>query len=206
VDGAIWYAHEFLNANTLDVVYMTTANLPLTYEIENSATAASATILEQICSTVISEGGFNPQGFIRSANNGVTGKTIGTAALAPIISVRLKSTYANSQLHPLKFEILGQTANFYLYWEARVRGTLTSASFSAASAAVEYDTAATALTGGDLVASGYISPETEMNSSLIPEDIPLTSDGTNTDILTIQARAIGGNVTAVASVMWREIW
>lgn len=206
IDGATYYVHQFLNANTLDVVYMTTANLPLTYEMENSITASTSTSMIQICSTVVSEGGFNPQGFIRSIDNDVTERAVTTAAMLPILSVRLKSTYAKAQLQPLRIDVLGKTANFYMHYEVRVRGTLTSASFSAASTAVEYDTVASALTGGDLVASGYIDPGGGTSFTFIPEDIPLTSDGTNTDILTVQGQAIGGTVSAVASVMWREIW
>ena len=207
IDGSTYYAHQFLNTNTLDVVYMTTANLPLTYEMENSATASTSTSMAQICSTVVSEGGFNPQGFIRSADNDVTEVGIGTTAMVPIISIRLKSAYAKAQLHPISVNLLGKTANFYLHYEVRVRGTLTSASFSAASDAVEYDTVASALTGGDIITSGYLSPDDKITFSVIPEDIPLTADETGaTDILTVQGRAIGGTVSAVASVMWREIW
>lgn len=207
VDGAIYYAHQFLNANNLSVVYMTTANLPVTYEIENSATASSATSLEQICCSVVSEGGFNPQGFIRNAGNGTTFKTVVSGSFTTLVSIRLKSTHIKAQLWPQSMEILGKTANAYMYWEARVRGTLGTASFSAASSAVEYDTQADALTGGDLIASGYLSPQIKTGATIFNEDIPLTADEAGAaDTLTIRATAIGGTVSAVASVAWREIW
>lgn len=207
IDGATYYVHQFLNANTLDVVYMTTANLPVTYEIENSAAASTDTVLEQICSTVVSEGGFNPQGFVRSIANGVTQKAIGTASLAPIISVRLKSAYINAQLWPQGVEIYAKTAASYMYWEARARASVSGASFAAASTAVEYDVAGTEVIGGDIIAAGYLTPESRANSVILQSDLPLTADEAgNADILTIHAQAIGATVSVGASVSWREIW
>lgn len=207
IDGATYYVHQFLNANTLDVVYMTTANLPLTYEIENSVTASTSTSMVQICSTVVSEGGFNPQGFVRSIANGVTQKAIGTASLVPIISIRLKSAYTKAQLWPQSINIYGKTANSYMYWEARARASVSGASFAAASTAVEYDVAGTEVIGGDIVASGYLTPESLTTSIVLQDDLPLTADEAGAaDILTIHAQSIGSTVSAGAAVIWREIW
>lgn len=55
--GAINYVHEFLNANIQSTTYMTTANLPVRYEIKNTADVVSAPTLKHICSEVESEGG-----------------------------------------------------------------------------------------------------------------------------------------------------
>lgn len=207
IDGVTYYVHQFLNANTLDVVYMTTANLPLTYELENSITASTSTSMIQICSTVVSEGGFNPQGFVRAIANGVTQKAIGTTSLTPIVSIRLKSGYIKSQLWPKSINIYGKTANSYMYWEARVRASVSGAAFSAASTAVEYDVAGTEVIGGDIIAAGYLTPEALTSSAILEEDIPLTAnEAGDADILTIHAQAIVATVSAGASVSWREIW
>jgi hypothetical protein len=52
--------HTFQCANQTGrtKVYMETAILPVRYEIENTDTTADASTLKQICSTVISEGGY----------------------------------------------------------------------------------------------------------------------------------------------------
>ena len=62
VDGKIYYCHEVNNANNLTLVYMSTPNLPLRYEIDNDGTGAASSMV-QICSTVISEGGEQDTGY-----------------------------------------------------------------------------------------------------------------------------------------------
>ena len=49
VNGVLYYAHEFLNANNLSLVYMTSANLPLGYEIENTGITAGTNTMDCIC-------------------------------------------------------------------------------------------------------------------------------------------------------------
>jgi len=82
IDGVSYYVHEFLNANVLDKTYMTTANLPVRYEISNGVDSTirqtreyfryqpgksqfilctglfgTDNTMKHICSTVVSEGG-----------------------------------------------------------------------------------------------------------------------------------------------------
>lgn len=56
IDGRTYYCHEIKNANTKSTAYMTSANLPLRGEIENTGVAASATTTQIICATVMIEG------------------------------------------------------------------------------------------------------------------------------------------------------
>ena len=58
INGQYVIAHTFNNANDLAKVYMTTAILPVRYEITNTAGTASSSTMKQVCSTVISEGGY----------------------------------------------------------------------------------------------------------------------------------------------------
>ena len=67
IDGKFIHCHSFNHANLITSTYITTASLPLPYEIENTGTTSTASTLKQVCSTVISEGGI------------VTGKQIGRA-------------------------------------------------------------------------------------------------------------------------------
>ena len=56
--GRIIYCHQITNVNSLSGPYMYTANLPVRYEIVNNSSGLAN--LTQICSTVISEGGYKP--------------------------------------------------------------------------------------------------------------------------------------------------
>lgn len=63
VYGKIQYCHQVTNINILTEPYTNTINLPVCYSIHNSsATATPANNFTQICSTVISEGGYSPLG------------------------------------------------------------------------------------------------------------------------------------------------
>jgi len=62
VDGKPVVAHTFHNDNVHPTTYMTTAVLPIRYEIENTTAQAAGSTLTQICSSVISEGGYELRG------------------------------------------------------------------------------------------------------------------------------------------------
>ena len=58
VDGKMVPAHVFHNDNRNTVPYMTTASLPLRYEIKNTGITTSNSTMKQICSSIMSEGGY----------------------------------------------------------------------------------------------------------------------------------------------------
>jgi len=70
INGQYITCHTFNHANTPNTgttdnttTYMTTATLPLRCEITNTGTTGSASMLRQICASVISEGGFQLSGW-----------------------------------------------------------------------------------------------------------------------------------------------
>jgi hypothetical protein len=160
IAGKIVYCHEMNHANDLTTPHTTTANLPLRYEIENTGTAATNSDLLQICQTVISEGGFNEdKGQIGSASNGITG--IGVTTRRPILSIRPKATFNSitnrGEVIPLGVSMFALTNN--AFWELVYDGVLTGASFASTNdeSIVERDIAATAISGGLVVASGFVA-------------------------------------------------
>ena len=68
VDGKPLPAHIFHNDNVQTEPYMTTACLPIRYEIRNTGVTTSNSRLKQICSTVVSEGGYALSGKQRSVS------------------------------------------------------------------------------------------------------------------------------------------
>jgi hypothetical protein len=72
INGEIIYCHEFLNANNLDVPYMQSANLPIRWEVNNSAASAGGSMLAT-CAAVQSEGGLEKdEGFTFSVSTPAT--------------------------------------------------------------------------------------------------------------------------------------
>ena len=169
-----------------------------------------------ICATVKSEGGgglLDLDGFPFAAGNGATTKTVSTT-LIPLASIQLKTTFNSLANRGL---VLPQAYSFVtdqpIYYEIRINPTLTGASFASvdANSIVNVDVAATAVTGGRVIASGYVGAGGQRAGGTekgITSKIPLSVDyaGTTGDILTICAiRAGAQNAAAGASIEWREI-
>lgn len=156
INGQYIVCHTFNNANEIGSVYMTTAILPVRYEITNLSNATTAS-MKQICSTVISEGGYEQYSPSHLARRTTKLATIGLTFL-PVVSIRLAPTALGAVVLPGRMQLLpitGQNYEVGLFFNA----TLTGASWSAVStdANVQMDTSATAMTGGTLVQTDYVS-------------------------------------------------
>jgi hypothetical protein len=68
-------------------VYMTTASLPVRYELTSTGAAGT---MRAICSTVISEGGYSNRSQSRAVGTSLTGKNLSTTAYRPLVCIRLK--------------------------------------------------------------------------------------------------------------------
>jgi hypothetical protein len=212
IDGRIYYVHEFLNTNVLATVYMTTANLPCRYEIENTGVAASNTDLLQICGAVASEGGTDHEsGVPRSAGNGTT--TISVTTRRPILSIRPAATVGGltnrGGIILERVEALATLKDAYV--EIVYGGTLTGASFATAGSEsiAEYDVAASAIASGYVIAAGYVSGQSGVDYGVdLHSRLPLTLDinGANPKNLSVVATAIGGTSTVAAAVNWVELY
>ena len=210
-DGKIVYVHEFLHTNRLNKVYMTTANLPIRYEIKRNSGSGVST-LKQICCSVSSEGGYEKRGLSFSASNGTAGKTLTTRT--PILSIRPRTAFNSIEnrvlIEPNSIEMLA-TVN-PIFFEVIYNGTLNSPSFSNvdSNSAVEYDTSSTTISGGTLMRSGYIGSGAGRSATVSSEDflnkfvLALDIDGANPDTLTVVATNIGNNPVAYCSLGWLE--
>jgi hypothetical protein len=215
-DGRFCVAHEFQNANALTAVYMKTANLPVRYEIENLGTTSGSSTLEAICTSVISEGGFEDnRGLPFSTSSGTTVKSVTTEV--PILSIRPKATF-NSIVN--RGQIIPQQVSSYVDTTgARFRliynPTLTGAAFGSVdnSSIVEVDTTASAFSAGLPVAAWYQPASAsgtysaQLNEVLSRLPLSLNISGANPIVLTLAAARIGGTGTCnvLASINWKEL-
>jgi hypothetical protein len=213
INGAILYAHEFLNANQNETVYMTTANLPVRYEITNTGTA-NATSLKAICCSVISEGGVEEnRGFPVSEGNRDSTKAITTRT--PLFSISPANTYlgqdnrTQSVLEDISMFIDSGTA----FVEIVYNGVLTGAVWNLVSANVStmrYDRNATAIANGITMSSFYISGTNQTKGTGFNEfknKLPFTmgySNTSNSDVISVVVTGIGGSATTACSVRWAE--
>jgi hypothetical protein len=203
INGMLYFVHYSEHANTtLTVPYMKSACLPMRYEIVNTA-ATSASLLVQICSSVVSEGGIDPIGQLFTANN-TQAVSIGTGSWTPIISIKV-STTLNSQLFRGKIQITGvesaniggNTCMFAIVEDA----TLTSPSWIPVNAvsAVQYDTQSTGYSSGVQRISNLTTKTTADVFNM--NDLALYGGST----LTLVAKSVSGGTTTMGAINWREL-
>ena len=214
INGEYIVCHTFENANDITSVYMTTAILPVRYEITNTATTASASSLKQICSSVVSEGGYEQTSIEHVARRTTTKTSIGTTFL-PLVSIRLASTALNAVVLPAKFNVMPTSTgdDFEVILAKNCTG-LTSASWAAVSsdANVEQDTSATAMTLGTIVDLQYVKASNQSSGTINQPagynwDLQLGSSLTGTsDIYTLGIRVLSGSSgAAIGSLTFYDL-
>jgi hypothetical protein len=206
-NGQIFYFHQVHHANISTQVYMKRGSLPARYEIVNTGTLANAVTLEQICCAVQSEAGYKPTGIKRAIDTGTTAITVTSTNSRPLLSIRLKSTAIRASVIPEFFSILTDAANNYRF-QIVLNGSLTGASFSSVATAsvVEFDTAATAMTGGTLLSAGYISSSVRQAIGIdLASLLKIVSNISGTsDTLTLYVSNISSNVAYHGALEWKE--
>jgi len=212
VDGKIYYAHQMLNTNVVSNVYMSTPNLPIRYEIANDGTGPTST-LKCICSSLISEGGSEPQGLLFSTDNGVTkvdANVIGTTYA--LLGIRLKQAYIGAIVDLLNVETLTTTVTSYkwsLLWNPTVAGTFTYEDITNSACQRALGATANEVTGGVQLDSGYVSSSAQAkgaSSEVVNNALHLGADINNVvDTLVLAVTPIDVNADIFGSMAWREI-
>jgi hypothetical protein len=211
IDGQVIICHTFQNANNLTSVYMTTAILPLRYEVENVGSIASNAKLKQICSTVISEGGYEKKVNLNVARM-TTANTGVTTSFIPLVSIRLASGRTGAVVLPDGYSALCSGTNGEFEIALFKNATLTGASFvTSDSANVEQDISATAMTGGTMIRNTYTSSGAQVDGSVdSPENynwdlqIGATIGGTS-DIYTLAVRTLSSTHSAIGSLSFWDL-
>jgi hypothetical protein len=217
IDGNFIHCHTFHHANVIASTYITTASLPLRYEMKNTGTTASASTLKQICSTVISEGGYELSGAQQAVGTPVqTPRTLGTAGtFYPVISLRLKSSPNRLDAIAIitALSIMPMTAGAY-NWQLRATGDTTGGTWVSAGedSAVEYNITGTSYTGGRVLASGFFKETNQtqtqidiLKEALFKFQLERNSLTTTPFELTLVVASDSSNDTLLASMDWEEI-
>ncbi len=173
IDGVFITAHSFHHANINKSAYITTACLPIRYEIQTLNAAAPATSnLTQICSTVISEGGSTSPLSLYS-NLTTFSATVGAATWVPVMSLQLAPGRLDAVCAVRQIEAVVTSAGDVVQWALWSNVTaanLTGENFLAAppSTSVLVDKSATAFSATTCkqVASGMLSAGAASASSV----------------------------------------
>jgi hypothetical protein len=170
INGVFVPAHSFHHSNLITTTYITTASLPLRYEITNTGATASTSVLKQVCSTVISEGGYELRGLQQAVGTPITASrsTLASGAFLPVVSLRLKSARLDGIVILTAISLLGDGNSSNYNWQVQANLTTTGGTWTSAGAnsSVEYNLTGTAITTGRVLASGYFSSSNQSSQSI----------------------------------------
>ena len=218
IDGEFVLCHRFNHANIVTTTYITTASLPLRYEIKNTGSTANSSTMKQICSSVISEGGYELNGLQQAIDTPITSPVSLTTAgtYYPIISIRLKTSpnRLDAIVILTALSLLGITNNAFYNWQVRATGTTSGGTWTSAGndSAVDYKIGGTGITGGRILASGFTGATNQSASpiNILKEALfqfQLERDGlAGTPYeLTLCATTSSNGANIYASMDWEEI-
>jgi len=229
-DGEFIVAHEFEHSNNLATVYWRNPNLPIRCEIRNTAEAVGSTFMDQICSTVMSEGGYVESGVNFSNYAEGVLLTKGAPATAKcLVAIKLKNTYQSlpnrSIVRLTDMNLLSDGASVvYELWRLPAASTnITGGTWVSANSesVVQYNsTVGTSFntTGGELFASGFVAannPSGKQASGGVDLADPVKAKraylsqnigSTDSNVFALVARNLSStaDTNAYASMQWRE--
>ena len=218
IGGQLIHCHTFEHANIGPLgAYMQTACLPLRMEIENTGTTSSSSTYKQICSTVISEGGYSLMGKPRTIGIEPTGANTVQCAVAgtyyPVVSLRLHANTLDGIAVPKQIDVLPINAANYK-WKIVQGATITGAVWAnaASDSIVQYNTnTAATMSGGTDINAGYVTSTVQGGGSIAVTDGIFQyqlerNTFTNTATTFTLAVACGTATSNVAGqILWEEV-
>jgi hypothetical protein len=159
-------------ANIIDSTYITTGSLPLRYEIENKAATSSPSKLKQVCSTVISEGGYELRGLQQAVNTPITAPVDlpSSGTYYPVISIRLKSSpnRLDAIIIMTALSIMGIGNGPEYSWQLRASATTSGGTCvdAGVDSGVEYKIDGGTVSGGRILASGFFSSTNQSSTTV----------------------------------------
>lgn len=218
--GQIWWfvngilVHISDHPNTIAGPYIRSAQLPLSFEVENVGASSGTSGFTYICASVSSEGGAEPPYQMFGAYNSAD-KTV-TTTESGLLSIQVASTFNSitnrTLVVPVHLNV--STEGTRAGWRLVLNPTITGASYSSvdADSGVQYNTAFTSISGGRTIMRGFL-PNTNDRSEVDISHIFSTHRGlrrnapnTSSDVLAVFGVNEAGSTTNMrASLTWKEI-
>ena len=228
--GNLVVAHEFYHANIAPAVYLAYPSLPVRCEIRNTGTVANpGGSMDQICSTVISEGGYVETGLDFSYITTV-GRSVSASSTLPVLCIALRNTYkgfVNRIIAKLISTTVYSDTKTILY-EIRVlpsTNNVVGGSWSTIDpeSGVQYNVGATSLANlGTAIGNGIVvaaqtggsqqnisSGVSQLTGSVARQNfIAQNIDSTDSQVYSIYVRNIDASAATnvYAGMQWREVY
>jgi hypothetical protein len=168
--------------------------------------------MRQICSTVVSDGGYEGKSTQHSVGFGMTAdtdmKTLATASVYyPLLSIRLNSDRINSVVVPSQLDIVASNKGTYHY-RVLENATLTGANWiTHSNGTIQWDKSATTASGGKEIMSGFF---TEISDPEMPNPREFVNQltrsiGRTADTITVVAASQNQNQKVACQIGWQEL-
>lgn len=225
-NGETIIAHEFYNSNNKDTVYWRNPSLPIRCEMRNYSTVAVPNTMDQICSTVISEGGGGEVGF--DFNVRTTGaRTLSASSSLPLLAIKMKTGYNGFQNRAFntleQVSVVSEDQNVaWEVWRLPNSSAISGGSWISANneSATEYNISASGfnLSGGyrfssDFILAGGLGAgqyqglsSVEAPSQSRQNYIAQNIEGTDSNVYALLVYNLTASPTdCFASMQWREV-
>lgn len=211
IDGFFIPVHVFNHANVIDTTYITTATLPIRYEIENTGTTNTSSSMKQVCVSVVSNGGYfkfsNVKTVVRPS------ATVGTNYY-PLIALRMASGRMDSVIIPGIVNLFPTTADDFEYALIMNPSSITGGSWVLHSSGnIEYNVSATAMADdGTHLSDGFFGSTNQATSSESADarNFAFQLGRTNadtpvSDVFVLAVKAVTGTGNVKSSLGWYDL-
>lgn len=211
INGQFIVCHTFQHANQTGNtrVYMTTATLNPRYEITNTSATGGARTMKQICSTVISEGGYNPLTTINYVGSGIQPTRLSTGNVyTNLASIRLNPSCPDAVVTPSQIDLLLTDVQYGSFQLVLNASNATGLTFSnVGSGIVQANTSAVQISDGTVVYAGLTSSrDTFAVSEDVSRRLQLSRSANGTpDVLTLCAGYGSNNADVIWKFGWSEL-
>ena len=204
INGQLIPCHIWYHANYVTSVYITSAMLPIRYEV----TGTSAT-MKQICSSVISEGGYDPKPMTFTQSRSSPLVNLGSAGtVVPIISLRLRSDRLYGYAAIKHLEMFNSSSSDGIQWYINYGSTLNAPSWTNHnySNLIQYDISSTSMIDGKTIMSGFIdrSGSSQFDIEIIDFRLGQSDIGVS-EVITVAAAGLANNLSIAVSIVWSEL-
>ena len=227
--GRIQYCHQVINLNTLIEPYTSSINLPICYSIHSNVNPTSpANNFTQICSTVISEGGYTPLGRPFSISTGSpTAISISANTEEPLLFLRGNTgntNYHHQNIIPTSISMICSATNDLILYKLVLflAGTYTgtqptwsdvNSSYSVAQYAGNLSSGYNS-TNGIILDQGYFygrgtNTLAALGDVFASQLLQITSNiSGESDILVLTATYVNssGSTNVFGTILWQEIY
>lgn len=220
VNKDIIYCHEFDFDNSQQFTYTRLPMLPLVASVSNTGTLTTPNLFKIYTISAYTHNHLPVTPLLHFAASRGTSTVSVTGTATPLIGIRPRATF-NSQPNrvtavPEKLQV--SAGNSTIIVRAVINPTVvTGAVWNSVntSSSVEFDTAATVVTGGTVVNEFYVNSGTfyeglvttaKEDSQGLLGTLPLayTTLGPQIDTLYLVAQSLGGSSSSVAAISWEE--